>query len=167
MFVQKRAAIRVWVKLKRVLVIYMRLNWPLQRRQWLAEALSGMAGNDLVKQMAECLQVVQDSKNTDERLEALDTLQEMCEDMDLAKGVSVLIVSCIVLSDNFFSGTRLLPTTYLVRGSLVSLSTPVPPPSHPDRVTLPPPPWRITEEGLVEGPDRKVDCPLARSGLAC
>ena len=67
----------------------MRLNWPLQRRQWLAEALSGMAGNDLVKQMAECLQVIQDSKNTDERLEALETLQDMCEDMDLAKGMSV------------------------------------------------------------------------------
>ena len=63
------------------------LNWFLQRRQWLAEALSGMAGNDLVKQMAECLQVVQDSKNKDERLEALDTLQDMCEDMDLANGV--------------------------------------------------------------------------------
>ena len=46
-----------------------------------------MAGNDLVKQMAECLQVVQDSKNKDERLEALDTLQDMCEDMDLANGV--------------------------------------------------------------------------------
>ena len=71
----------------------MMFNWSLQRRQWLAEALSGMAGNDLVKQMAECLQVVQDSKNTDERLEALDTLQDMCEDMDLAKGVFRYLVS--------------------------------------------------------------------------
>ena len=50
-----------------------------------------MAGNDLIKQMAECLQVVQDSQNADERLEALDTLQEMCEDIDLAKGISVIM----------------------------------------------------------------------------
>ncbi len=52
----------------------------------MSEALAGMAGNDLVKQMAECLQVVHDSPELSERVHALETLQEICEDLDLAAG---------------------------------------------------------------------------------
>ncbi len=52
----------------------------------MSEALAGMGGNDLVRQMAGCLQTVQDADDAAQREGALNTLEEMCEDIDLARG---------------------------------------------------------------------------------
>jgi hsp70-interacting protein len=56
-----------------------------ERRQWLAEAFAAMAENDPVKKMLENIQILLNAETPREaKEEALDILQEYCEDIDLA-----------------------------------------------------------------------------------
>ena len=59
----------------------------VQRCKWLEEALAAMAGNNPIKKMIECIQTLVDGERPmEEQEQALDDLQDYCEDIDLANG---------------------------------------------------------------------------------
>ena len=65
-----------------------------QKKEWLRKALEGLTSNDPVKQMMEALKCLVKSEenavkniSNEDKLDALENINLLCEDLDLANGL--------------------------------------------------------------------------------